>query len=239
MRPVNLIPPEERRGERAPLRSGPLAYILVGALVAMLAGVTALVLTNNQISEHEGEIAKLEREDVAAAEKAERLSSYIQFQTLSEQRVATVASLADSRFDWKRVMRELALVLPDDVWLVGLDASASSSSGSGGGGAGGLRGAAPGPALELSGCAKGQEGVAGFVTVLKDIEGVTRVGVQSSELPDEGSNQDGGGGGGDSGERVPDAQVHRQVRDCRRLRRGAGPALLRSIHGPGCHQRTG
>ena len=34
MRPINLIPPEERRGSQAPLRSGPLAYILVGALVA-------------------------------------------------------------------------------------------------------------------------------------------------------------------------------------------------------------
>ena len=34
MRPVNLIPPEDRRGEQAPLRTGPLAYVLVGALVA-------------------------------------------------------------------------------------------------------------------------------------------------------------------------------------------------------------
>lgn len=196
MRPVNLIPLEERRGEQAPLRSGPLAYVVVGVLVAVLAGVTALVLTNNEIAEHETEIAKLEREDAAATAKAERLAAYTQFQSLSEQRVATVASLADSRFDWERVMRELALVLPSDVWLVGLSASATPGSGGGGGGGSGLRGAAPGPALELSGCAKGQEGVAGFVTALKDIEGVTRVGVQSSELPDAGN--DGGGGGGDS-----------------------------------------
>jgi Tfp pilus assembly protein PilN len=198
MRPVNLIPPEERRGEQAPLRSGPLAYIVVGALVAVLAGVTALVLTGNEIAEHESEITRLEREDAAAAAKAERLAAYTQFQSLSEQRAATVASLADSRFDWERVMRELALVLPRNAWLVSLSASASSSSEGGGGG--GLRGSAPGPALELSGCAKGQEGVAAFVTVLKDIEGVTRVGVQSSELPDEGdSGGSEGGGGGDSG----------------------------------------
>ena len=45
MRPVNLIPPEQRRGEQAPLRTGPLPYIVVGALVAVLVGVTALVLT--------------------------------------------------------------------------------------------------------------------------------------------------------------------------------------------------
>ncbi len=46
-------------------------------------------------------------------------------------------------------------------------------------------GSIAGPALELSGCAAGQEAVAGFVTALKDIDGVTRVGVQSSELADE------------------------------------------------------
>ena len=104
--------------------------------------------------------------------------------------MATVTSLADSRFDWERVMRELSLVLPSDVWLVSLNATASperdgersSSSGSSGAssGASGLRAAAPGPALEISGCASGQEAVAGFVTALKDIDGVTRVGVQSS-----------------------------------------------------------
>jgi hypothetical protein len=51
MRPVNLIPAEDRRGEHAPLRTGPLAYVVLGALVALLVGVTALVLTGNQISE--------------------------------------------------------------------------------------------------------------------------------------------------------------------------------------------
>jgi hypothetical protein len=45
-----------------------------------------------------------------------------------------------------------------------------------------MRGSIAGPALEITGCATGQEAVAGFVTALKDIDGVTRVGVQSSEL---------------------------------------------------------
>ncbi|HEU5141545.1 MAG TPA: hypothetical protein VFU04_00135, partial [Solirubrobacterales bacterium] len=85
MRPINLIPPEDRRGEQAPLRSGPLAYILVGALVAVLAGVTALVLVGNQIEERESEIARLEIEDAREANKAERLAAYTQFRDLAEQ----------------------------------------------------------------------------------------------------------------------------------------------------------
>ena len=36
-----------------------------------------------------------------------------------------MTSLADSRFDWERVMRELSLILPDDVWLTNLTGKAS------------------------------------------------------------------------------------------------------------------
>lgn len=198
MRPVNLIPLEQRRGENTPLRTGPLPYVLLGALVLILAGVTALVLTDNQISERKDEVVTLKREDAAAAAKAQRLAAYTEFQAMSEQRIATVTSLADSRFDWERVMRELALVLPSDVWLVSLDATATASTAvDGGGGGAALRGSTPGPALAIEGCARGQEGVAGFVTALKDIDGVTRVGVESSELPSESEGAGSGKGGGE------------------------------------------
>jgi Tfp pilus assembly protein PilN len=180
MRPVNLIPAEDRRGDQAPLRTGPLAYIVMGALVAVLVGVAALALTGNQISERQDEVATLKREDAAVSAHAARLASYTQFRALSEQRVATVQSLADSRFDWERVLRELSLVLPSDVALTELSANGAGGEGaeSSEGGGGGL--AVSGPSLTLSGCAAGYAGVAGFVTALKDIDGVTRVGVQSS-----------------------------------------------------------
>lgn len=200
MRPVNLIPAEERRGDQAPLRSGPLAYIVLGALVAVLVGVAALVLTGNQISERQDELASLKREDAVAAARASRLASYVQFRDLSEQRVATVQSLADSRFDWERVMRELALVLPSDVSLSELSATGSVESGAAGGsGSGGaLASAVSGPALELNGCAAGHGGVAGFILALKDIDGVTRVGVQSSEVTGK-SGESGGAEGSECG----------------------------------------
>jgi Tfp pilus assembly protein PilN len=202
MRPVNLLPPEDRRDGQAPTRTGPMPYVIVGALVLVLVGVTALVLTGNQVSEREADVARLKHEDSKESARAERLAAYTQFQTLREQRVATVSSLANSRFDWERVMRELSLILPKNVWLVGISASASpDADAGGGGGASGLRSGSAGPALELSGCASGQDAVAGFVTTLKDIDGVTRVGVQISELGSSdagaGVSEGGGGGGGD------------------------------------------
>jgi Tfp pilus assembly protein PilN len=183
MRPVNLIPREERAGERRPLRGGPLAYIVVGALVAALLGITVLVVTGNQISDSKAELAQIESEKTAVEARAQALDAYTQFHSVSAQRVATVASLANSRFDWERVMRELALVLPGDVWLTNLTASASPAVAPEGAASVSLRSSIAGPALELVGCARSHDAVAGFVKALENVDGVTRVGVQSSSLP--------------------------------------------------------
>lgn len=188
MRPVNLIPLDMRRGDSAPLRTGPLVYIVLGALALMLVGVTMLVLTSNEVAEKKDELVTLRREDKSAKARAEGLAPYAQFQAMSQQRVETVASLADSRFDWPRVMRELALVLPDDVLLTSLSAGADGE-----GGGEGMEGV-QGPSLELSGCTGGQNGVARFVTALKDIDAVTRVGLQSSAVGDSGGSGEGSEG---------------------------------------------
>lgn len=192
MRPINLIPAEQRVGARPPMRGGPLAYVVVAALALALVGVTALVLTGNQVADRETEIAQLEEERAAVEARAAALDAYTRFHEVREARVATVASLAQSRFDWERVMRELALVLPDDVWLTNLSGTATPQVSPEGGVSVGLRSGIAGPALELVGCGRGQESVAGFVEALKEIDGVTRVGVQSSRRGEPKS------GGGDS-----------------------------------------
>lgn len=184
MRAVNLIPPELRRGDHAPLRTGPLAYIVVGALALALLGVTLLVLAGNEVSERKSEVKTLQREDALAKARAESLAPYTAFQAAAEQRVQTVTSLADSRFAWPRVMRELGLVVPSDVTLTNL--AASASLGEGGEAAKGVLG----PSLELEGCTSSQDAVATFITALKDIDGVTRVGLESSNV------EEGSGGGG-------------------------------------------
>jgi Tfp pilus assembly protein PilN len=195
VRPVNLIPKEERIGTQKPLRSGPTAYIIVGALVAALLGITTLVVTNGQVDELKTEIAQVEGEIATTEAQVQELAAYVQFQSVREQRVATVTSLADSRFDWERVMRELALTLPDDVLLTALTASASPGVAPAGGATVALRGSVPGPALALSGCTDGQEGVAGFIQAVRDIDGATRVAVPSSSSDGEQSAETDSGGG--------------------------------------------
>jgi Tfp pilus assembly protein PilN len=189
MRPINLIPEDERRGGGGNRKGGPLAYILIGALVVLLLGVTLTVSTNNEISSSKAEIVELEAENAAAEAKAAKLAAYTELRKVRDLRVGTVTSLAESRFDWERVMRELALILPSDVWLTNLTGTVKPEVAVDGAASISLRAGVAGPALELVGCANGQEGVAGFVTALKDIDGVSRVAMEYSKL---GSSQESG-----------------------------------------------
>jgi Tfp pilus assembly protein PilN len=184
MRPVNLIPPEERR-DRRPVRTGPIAYLLVGALALALTGVTLVVLTNNKIGDRKAEIAGLQQKEAAAKVRADQLAPFAQFKSVEEQRTSTIHSLADSRFDWERVMRELALVIPGDVWLTDLSGAVSGSATSSSSTSTGS--SIDAPSLTMKGCASGLDAVAGFLAALRDIDGVTRVGLSSSERPSGGA----------------------------------------------------
>ncbi|MSO42354.1 MAG: hypothetical protein EXQ70_10760 [Solirubrobacterales bacterium] len=197
MRPVNLLPPEERRGDRAGSKgAGSLSYIVVGALAAGLLFVTAFALTGKQISDRTTEVSNLEQEEAAAQERAQRLQAFADFRGMRESRAAAVTSLAQSRFDWQRVLRELSIVIPSDAWLITATGTASPAVQMENGAQLANRAEVAGPALELVGCAAGQDSVAGFVAALEDVDGVTRVGVVKSELPDESSVDAGAGGAG-------------------------------------------
>ena len=204
MRPVNLIPPEARRGEKAPMRTGALSYVVVAALAAALIGVTGVVLTSNQISDREAEKSSLEAQLAEAEARAERVSAFAEFASVQQAREQTVEGLAKSRFDWERVLRELAIVIPDDIWLGGLTATVSpavqlKASGSSGSGSEADLSSVVGPSLRIEGCGTGHEAVARFLAALRDIDGVTRVSVTTSTRP-ESSGSSGSGSGGSAGD---------------------------------------
>src|SRR3954454_2687960 len=171
MRPVNLMPPDERRGDEARLRTGHLVYVLTAGLALLLLGVVAVALTGKQISDREDQKASLKQEINQTSARASSLAAFTTFRTVQESRLATVTSLAQSRFDWSRVLHELSLVLPSDVSLSSLDGSVSpdiqTSGGNSGSGGSDLRGNNQGPALDISGCAPSQDAVAGFVAALE------------------------------------------------------------------------
>jgi Tfp pilus assembly protein PilN len=181
VRPVNLIPKDERRGDRAAMRTGSFSYVLLGGLAVALLAVAVLALTSKQISDRKSEVAQLQQQEQAAQAKAQSLQAFVDFRAMQESRSATISSLAQSRFDWQRVLNELARVLPSNVWLVQLTGSVNPSVTPANDPGIQMRSSIQGPALELVGCTTGQDAVAGLVSNLEEIDGVTRVGLESSE----------------------------------------------------------
>lgn len=209
MRPVNLIPAEEQRSSagRGPMRTGGAAYVVLGALALGLIGVIAMAVTSKQISDQEQRVQSLEQDLAAQTTRAQSLRAFADFRAVQEARTATVSSLAQSRFDWERVLRELSLIIPSDVWLLKMTGSVNPAVQIEGGADVQIRSTIPGPALEIVGCAPSQDAVAGFVAALEDIDGVTRVGLGASERPD-----------AENGAEVSSASADGQSEDCRTRR---------------------
>lgn len=188
MKAVNLLPQRDRA--RGPANVPDSASRLVlGALAALLLVVLVVVFTQNQITDRKSEIAKARQEQQQAEQRAAALGSFGEFSQIKQTRVDSVTALAKSRFDYERLMRELALVLPDGVWVMSADASSTGSpegtapgasapapsTGSGApstppaAGAPAAGAAAAAPSVKLVGCAKTQSKVAETIVRLRNL----------------------------------------------------------------------
>lgn len=213
MRAVNLIPAEERRGGGAggSGRSGGAVYVLLGVLAVAVLAVSAYVLTGNSVNDKRAELASVSTKADSAESQAAMLKPYAEFAKLEQQRVATVKSLATSRFDWDRTLRQLSKVIPSNVWLSSFLATVTPDVTVDGGGTtgdtGNIRQASQTPAIEMVGCTTSQDEVARLMTRLRLMTGVDRVVLSSSEkstatttaasTPASGADSAGGGGSGD------------------------------------------
>jgi len=155
MRPINLLPEKDRpRGPSGGRQGG--AYGVLGVLGVLLLGLVMYVMTVNGINSKKDELTRAQNEAQQAEAQAAALGSYGSFSGVKETRVASVRSLASVRFDWERLTRELAHVLPDDVWVTNLEASTTPAQQAGIA----STDLPTGPTLKLSGCAKTQPHVA-------------------------------------------------------------------------------
>ena len=167
MRPVDLLPASER-GRRAAAVPANASYIVLGVLAVLLLAVVALVMSGNQVADRTTEIAKAKQETAVAQAQVAKLGPFGQFSTVKQTRLNSVTSLSSARFDWERLMRELALVLPEDVWITESNASVAGDVGAAAATTG-ATGAPAGPKIQVIGCAPGQADVAEVMVRLRNL----------------------------------------------------------------------
>jgi Tfp pilus assembly protein PilN len=157
------------------------AFIVLGALALVVAGVAGYVLSTNVLKQKQSDLAAISAKNDATLKRAAELKPYEDFQTLARERAATVQGLASARFDWEQSLRDLSRALPSEVYLSSLKGTVGTGGANSAPGSG-IRGSIGGaPAIELSGCTKSQPAVATMMSRLRNVQGVTRVSLSKSE----------------------------------------------------------
>lgn len=181
MKAVNLIPTEQRRARPTGERSGG-AYVAIGVLGALLVMALLYVLTTNQVNDNTSKAEAARQQADALEAQSKQLGSFTNFAAIKEQRLVSVVTTAQTRFDWERLMRELSRVMPENSWLQSTDASVSdgaesttSSSSSS------TSSAEPtGPTANLVGCTPNQADVARLLVRLRQMYRVSEVTLNES-----------------------------------------------------------
>jgi Tfp pilus assembly protein PilN len=204
MKAVNLLP-EKHRPRKPTGGGGKSGYVLLGALGAVLVGLLVYVLTLNSINSSKTQITEATVQAARLTDQANSLGPYGDFARIKAERVKSVRDLAEGRFDYERLVRELAHVLPSSVWIT--NASASSVAQDAATTSAPAPGAAPaapsGPTLKLQGCARDQQQVAVTLVRLRELQGATDVTLDHSTRGEDSAGSQpaapaGGSAGGDA-----------------------------------------
>jgi Tfp pilus assembly protein PilN len=182
VRAVNLMPRDARGASAAggSAGSGAGVYVLLAGLAALVACAALWTIAGNQIGDRHASLERVDAEIAAAQKRVAAAAPYVAFQRLARDRVQTVLTLSQTRFDWAHAMHETSRVLPADVWLTNM-AGASGASDEAPTTA---TSAAPAPTITLQGCTRSQAKVARLMARLRTIDGVRQVALRSSAKPD-------------------------------------------------------
>jgi hypothetical protein len=183
MKPVNLIPSDQRRAQATGERSGG-AYVVLGALAVLLVMALAYVMTANGVNDNKTKAAKAKQQADVLEARSAQLKSFTDFSAVKEARLAAVKTAAESRFDWERLVREVSRVMPDGSWLQTTDASVMGDTS---GGATPVAStptptttAPTGPTATFVGCTPRQSEVAKILVRLREMHRVTDVELNQS-----------------------------------------------------------
>jgi Tfp pilus assembly protein PilN len=185
VRAVNLLPVEERGGRRRP----PTAALAVAGAGVLLASVLAVAFfsASSSVDERERELAAVE-EQVAVVrtetEKGKAKQSQPRIAAERDQRLAALNAALAERLAWDRVLGDVSLVMPDDVWLSKLTAGGAGEAADGSEAA-----AATGITLTFSGFTYSQESVARLLTRLGLAPELENVRLQQSSVTEVGEKE--------------------------------------------------
>jgi Tfp pilus assembly protein PilN len=189
VRAVNLLPRDDGRAKRTKEQNAPLAVGLALFLVVSVV-IAAFYLRSSASVKDKQEALGRAKAEVAVLPPLPTAPTAIETQLVGQQRdrLNALASALSRRVAWDRILRELATVLPDDVWLTSLSAKSPASPASAGPAAPTAPNAPP-TGFVLTGYTYSQNGVARLLSRLAVLPDLRNVQLQSSSLSKVGDQQ--------------------------------------------------
>jgi len=111
---VNLLPPEILERRRAEKRIGWVVLAAI-AVALILAGVWGFAQFRLQAKQDE--LAAVQQQAQAIQAQADQLAIFEERAAELETRRATLVYALGTRVDWAKLLDELSLVLPSDMWI--------------------------------------------------------------------------------------------------------------------------
>ena len=180
MRAVDLLPRDDGRRRRTRAEQLPLIVGLTLLVASTLALSFAFLTASGGAGDKQAELDALEAQ-IAGLPPVPEGPTPVEV-GLGGERTARVTALSTAlsrRVSWDRVLRELSLVLPDDIWLTSLAARSPASPASAAPAPAKAPGAAP-TGLTVNGYTYSHESVARLLSRLNVLPGLTNVQLQQS-----------------------------------------------------------
>lgn len=126
MRRVDLLPPvyAQRRRQRRNL-----GLVFVAGLLALLLMLGWWLLLGSQVSDAEGRLADVQARNAQLEEDIAELQRFAQLAAEVEAKRTALQTVFAGDVDWPALMTEIAMVIPGEVWLTNMTASAGQTEG--------------------------------------------------------------------------------------------------------------
>jgi len=181
MRAVNLLPRDESRTRRQPGAVSLTAVLGAVLLTAVMCGW--FLMASSGVSDRQGELDGLRAELAAIPPPPPPPENQSNLVAEKDARVTLLGKALASRIAWDRVLREVSLVIPDDVWLEAMNTNGPDPAA-----AAPLPGqtAAPVGGFNITGYTYSHDGVARLLARLSVIPHLANVKLGSSVLDTQG-----------------------------------------------------
>jgi Tfp pilus assembly protein PilN len=177
MKRLNLLPAELRPRGGSVRHS---TYAVLGGLLVAVLAMTLYWFVQSGANSTANEIDNLHKETTAAKEDAASLGPYAEFSAMKDARERSVRLVADTRFDYERLTRELTHILPEHVWITGLEVGPTEANPEEGADSVAPPASAGALTVSLSGCAPDQPTVADTLDRLTALTGAVGVDLGAS-----------------------------------------------------------